>query len=163
MTARSNETSAPKRIDLIRGGKQILSARIEPVDAPGGVLNPPAAVVGWYAAPGWPVPGTQSRQHSILAGHVTWKGRPDVFARLGEARIGDLVLVTDSAGTVRRFVVVRGPVAIPKQQIAAAANAWVWSSDRWSNTLSLITCDPGSGVRTDGHLTGNIVVQARPG
>lgn len=151
----------PALLSIRRSGRTLLTATVQPVDAPGGVLDPPAGIVGWYAATGWPRPGESSRQHAVLAGHVRWDGRPGVFARLGEIRVGDSVLVTDARGRALEFVVDRGPTVLDKSEIAAGPNGWIWSSTHPVRRLTLITCDANSPLRPDGHVTDNLVVQAR--
>ncbi|NHN56938.1 class F sortase [Calidifontibacter sp. DB0510] len=158
---RAGKGGTPVQIAVTRGGRSLVSATVIPVQAPNGVLNPPKGVVGWYAAPGWPTPGTTSTNNSVLAGHVSWGDQPDTFAALASVRPGDLVTVTDASGGATQFTVSRGPVSIGKTQIAAQQNRWIWQSANPGKVLSLITCDSTSGRRADGHLRGNVVVQAR--
>jgi hypothetical protein len=63
--------------------------------------------VGWYR--GSPRPGAVGP--ALLAGHVNWREHPGApliagsFARIGDLRRGDEVIVTSKGGAVHRFVV----------------------------------------------------------
>lgn len=156
-------TGRPLSVAVLRDGDVLLAADLDPQQAVDGILTARPGRAGWYAAAGWPKPGALSTNRSIIVGHVRWGGAPDVFARLSDVRTGDTVRVRYSGGGEARFRVTRGPVAVGKTVVTGEADGeyrWVWRSDDPQQVLSLFTCDLDSGLRADGHLKGNWIVQA---
>jgi LPXTG-site transpeptidase (sortase) family protein len=104
--------------------------------------------VGWYADS--PLPG--DRGAAVLVGHVDSRSGPAVFARLGDLRAGDLVLVRRTDGPVRFRVL---DVARYRRSAVPLRDVYGPTPDR---ALRLITCDgpyrKGSGYRD------NVVVYA---
>lgn len=58
---------------------------------------------GWYE-PG-PTPGSQGP--AVIAGHVTWNGKPAVFHALSRMKAGDAIEVTRQDGSTAKFTVDR--------------------------------------------------------
>ncbi|GES33314.1 class F sortase [Streptomyces angustmyceticus] len=58
---------------------------------------------GWYR-PG-PTPG--SRGPAVIAGHVTWNGKPSVFEKLSTMKAGDTIEVARQDGKTAKFTVDR--------------------------------------------------------
>ncbi|WUW57477.1 class F sortase [Streptomyces sp. NBC_01456] len=58
---------------------------------------------GWYE-PG-PTPGSQGP--AVIAGHVTWNGKPAVFHALSKMKAGDAIEVTRQDGSTAKFTVDR--------------------------------------------------------
>jgi LPXTG-site transpeptidase (sortase) family protein len=98
-----------------------------------GVLQPPSDFrrAGWYAA--GPVPG--DRGPAVVAGHLDSFSGAAVFARLGQLRRGDIVLVSRSDGRTVRFAVT-ATVTVSKDAFPTAA---VYGPTPVP-TLRLITC-----------------------
>jgi sortase (surface protein transpeptidase) len=138
---------AVRSIEIPRTGVQ---AKLVPLRLDGGELKGPEqpADVGWYADS--PLPG--DRGAAVLVGHVDSRSGPAVFYRLGDLRIGDLVVV-------RRT---NGPVRFRVHDLARYRRTGVPLQDVFGPTpdrgLRLITCDGpyrrGSGYRD------NVVVYA---
>jgi hypothetical protein len=121
--------------------------------APDGQLEvPDETQVGWYrhgAAPGQP-------GATVLAAHVSWRGRAGPFLRLGELEPGAFVDVALSDGSSRRYQVVTraqyGKLMLPREEI--------WRTTG-PETLVLITC--GGAFNPDiRRYADNIVVTAVP-
>lgn len=167
-TATTGQAFAPLRgeptsIVIHRAGAEVGRADIDATTAPDGVLTSTPGRAAWYASPGWPKPGTSSTNRAIVVAHVRWDGKPDVFGRLAELRRGDRVSIGYSSGDDASFEVSRDPVAVSKVAVIADGSStyrWVWRGTTASRTLSLISCDLESGEGSDGHLLGNVVVQA---
>ncbi|ADP84601.1 class F sortase [Pseudofrankia inefficax] len=112
-----------------------------------------ATTVVWWAAGAEPGAG---RGTVVLAAHVDYDGREGVFFRLDLIRIGDVVTVTDDAGSAHRYrVVTRRHVAK-----AALADTDVFRADG-ANRLALITCGGGFDTATHSYLD-NLIVLAEP-
>jgi sortase (surface protein transpeptidase) len=110
---------------------------------------PPVTAVGWYDL--GPIPG--QRGPSVLAGHVNYNGAQGAFARIGELKPGDAVLVTATNGAQVKFViydVIRYPKAAPNLQAAFG--------DTTVPELHLITC---SGAVREHEYADNTVARAR--
>ncbi len=108
---------------------------------------------GWWE-PG-PRPGA-SHGSSVVAAHVDADGRPGVFRELQRLEVGSEVVVTDDAGTPRRYAVTeRFQVAkgeLPRAELFRTGG---------SHVLTLVTC--GGVFDTDRrHYDDNIVVRAVP-
>ncbi|GAA3212449.1 class F sortase [Actinocorallia longicatena] len=120
-------------------------------DASGVVVPPEVAMqAGWFgggAQPGDPGP-------AVIAGHVDSKDGPGVFAKLGELKKGEEVLVEDDAGVTVRFVVDQ-VVTYPKDHFPTAS---VYGPTPDAQ-LRLITCG-GSFDQSRGHYTSNVIVYA---
>lgn len=117
---------------------------MEAPDAPGDT--------GWYAFSALPgEPGLV-----VVAGHLDRRGEPGAFARLAEARAGDIVAI-DYAGRTYAYAV-RSLRAVPVDDRAAlAAIAGAGSGD----ALVLITCTgPFDAVR--GRYSERLLVVATP-
>lgn len=115
-------------------------------------LEPVAGRAGWYAEAGWPRPGFPGS--SIVVGHVSWNGVPDVFWNLPRVRPGDRVTVDYSSGDRVRFVVTRS-AALSKK--AVPQDHSIWQPGARQPEIRLITCDPATPV-VGGHFVGNWVV-----
>lgn len=61
------------------------------------------AKAGWYT-PG-PAPGEKGP--AVIAGHVTWNGKPGVFHRLSSLKAGDTIEVARTDGKSSKFTVSR--------------------------------------------------------
>jgi hypothetical protein len=139
---------------------------VDCVDEPPCLATPPLdqpEVAGWYAGadpefggdewqPGEPGP-------AVIAGHVDGigpdgrKGHPGIFARLGELKPGDEVVVERELAPPLTYVVESVEVH-PKNAFPTAA---VYGVER--EQLSLITC---GGAFADGHYVDNVVAIAVP-
>ena len=127
-------------------------AALEPLGVgPDGELEVPATAdgLGWWAA--GPRPGEPGA--AVVVGHVDLDGRPGVFARLGSARPGTLVLVGTGAAAVRfRITSVEryAKADFPTEEVYRPTAA---------SELRLITCG-GRFDRRTGHYADNVVVRA---
>jgi sortase (surface protein transpeptidase) len=110
-----------------------------------------ASQAGWWS--GGSFPGR--RGPAVIAGHVESRAGAGVFARLGELRAGDRVLVGRPGRRATAFVVERSERA-PKRRFPTVR---VYGRTRGS-TLRLITCG-GSFDRARGHYRDNLIVFAR--
>jgi sortase A len=109
-----------------------------------------AQVAGWYEK--GPLPGQDGS--AVIAGHLdTWIGTAGLFNRLHELKTGDVIEVTDAAGNVTLFEVLRTR-AYPLSQ----APEEIVFSDAAVPQLNLITC---AGSRTWDGYTDRLVVYAR--
>lgn len=127
-----------------------------------GRLIPPAGRVGWLADTGWPRPGVQSRYRSIMTGHVSANGLPDVFSRLADAQVGDKVEIEYDSGEVVYLVIAVAPISVGKTTVTSDHGFdWVWESPnkQAERIVSLFTCNPNS-EHTEGHSVDNWVAQA---
>jgi hypothetical protein len=119
---------------------------------PARVLVPPAdpAVAGWFSGgvrPGEPGP-------AVIAGHLDSRTGPGVFARLPQARPGQLVVVGLATGGTVRFRV--DAVRTYPKDAFPTADVYGPAPDP---QLRLITCG-GAFNRARGHYTDNVIVFA---
>ena len=105
---------------------------------------------GWYT--GAPTPG--ERGPAVLAGHVDWGGRAGVFFRLRAVKVGDVVRVTRTDGSVATFRV---------SQVREIAKNTFPTGEVYGNLdhagLRLITCG-GAFDRSSHHYVDNVLVFA---
>jgi hypothetical protein len=112
-----------------------------------------ARTVVWWAYGA--TPGSTSGT-VLLAGHISWAGRPGVLGRIGTLRLGDQISITRRDGVVVRYAVV-GRRKVPKASLADLGLFQVGGPPR----LVLVTC--GGRYNTARHsYEDNVVVQARP-
>lgn len=120
------------------------------LDAAGALAVPATAgALGWWAD--GPRPGADGA--AVVVGHGDLDGRPGVFGRLAQARVGTLVSVTTGTEVVRfRVVSVRryAKTAFPTDVVYRPSA---------SAELRLVTCGGRFDPRT-GHYDDNVVVQA---
>ncbi len=119
---------------------------------PDGSIEVPAGGrrAGWFvdgSRPGHPGP-------AVIAGHVSTRRGPAVFARLGEMRPGDLIEVVRADGTEVMFVVDR----VEQHAKDRFPTAEVYGPTQ-GPTLRLVTCGGAVDPRT-GALRDNVVVFA---
>lgn len=117
-----------------------------------GEINPPAGVTQWYnktVRPG-------ETGISVIAGHVMYDG-PDVFYKLRDVSVGDVVTVTFADKTSKKFKVYAED-AVNKKDLQTDQRVW-GGSDK--PVLALITCDSASQVVGNHHVD-NYVVWAAP-
>jgi len=107
--------------------------------------------VGWYRF--GPRPGEDGS--AVLVGHVDGEGRTGIFWRLRQLVPGDLVTVTFSDGSKRRFVV-SGRQELPK--LALPPDLF---SRQGPPRLTVITCG-GAFNQASGHYLDNVIVEATP-
>lgn len=154
----------PIQVEVVaRSGKLLVSAPLS-ASTPRAdeEFVPPRGEANWWAAPGWPRPGVKSAYRSVIAGHVSAYGEPDVFHGLLEAREGDTVRVLYDSDTVVTFVVDKANVDVGKLSVVQDPRFdWVWDSPKGtpSRVVSLFTCNPDA-PHVKGSSTRNIVVQA---
>lgn len=100
---------------------------------PSGIMaSPPeAGLVVWYEL--GPRPGESS--NAVLAGHVDWKGKVGIFARLDELQIGDVIEVQNGPDSGFQFAV----ESINQYQASTAPVAEIFGSSPHS-IITLITC-----------------------
>lgn len=146
----------PTRVVVIaRSGRKLVDAPVVPVELDRtGVLAPPAGDAGWYAEPGWPVPGASGT--AIVAGHANTVDGPDTFWHLPKSRPGDRIVIGYPSGRTVRFVV-RRSAAQSKKTVVQDDSIWGQQGSR--PRLRLITCDPASSL-VSGHYADNWVVWA---
>jgi hypothetical protein len=110
-----------------------------------------AETAGWFDLS--PVPGDTGP--AVIAGHINWRGKPGVFARLHELGPGTEVDVRRSDGRVAVFTVERveeyAKKAFPTEKVYGNTDA---------PELRLITCG-GEFDRATGHYVDNLVAYAR--
>lgn len=126
-----------------------------------GRLVPPAGEASWLADEGWPKPGVLSRYNSIVAGHVSGGGKPDVFYELSKARKGDEVIITYDSGDRVIVKITKNPVNVGKKAVADSPKYdWVWESidGEKHRIVTLFTCNPES-EHVGGHSVDNWVTQ----
>ena len=118
-----------------------------------GTISPPPGVTQWYDAT--VTPG--STGISVIAGHVTWNSKPDVFQKLEDVKVGDNITVGYADGTTKNFVASREK-SVRKEELQKDQTVW-GTSDK--PVLALITCDAKSPVKGVHHAN-NFVVWAEP-
>lgn len=119
-----------------------------------GRIKPPAGIAMWVTGFGRVRPGQTGT--AVVAGHVVYGGRPDVFASLNRLQPGDVVTV-DDGGRPAQYRVRRAEV-VDKQALTTDAD--VWGVNGSARRLVLVTCDDELGFRSDGHMKANFVVVA---
>jgi sortase (surface protein transpeptidase) len=114
-------------------------------------LPPDPAKPGWYTKA--PMPGELGP--AVIAGHVTWEGRPSVFFKLGELAVGHTVEVTRKDGSTAVFAVTRIETvrkdAFPRKAVYGFID---------HAGLRLITCG-GTFDRESERYLSNVVVYAK--
>lgn len=143
--------SAPVRVLIPT--LQVDAATVELGVGSGGALETPSDPddVGWFVGAHTPGgPGT-----AVVAGHVTWNGRPTVFHRLDQLKAGDKVRVERADGRTARFEVTRRET-FSKQEFPTSE---VYGASA-TPQLILITC--GGAYDADRrYYDSNVVVWAR--
>lgn len=113
---------------------------------------PDFGLAGWYTegpAPGHPGP-------SVIAAHVDSRAGPDVFARLSDLRVDDLVHVVYDSGETVTFEVDTHE-QVPKDHLPGD-RIWPVTDQR---RLTLITCG-GEFDHSVRHYRDNLIVYTRP-
>lgn len=157
-------SAAPTHVDVYRAGEQIAGAGITPTQMnEAGQINPTPQTVGWYGPPQWSTtPGERSSYPGVLAGHVIHSGVKDVFYRLDEVRVGDVVVLTYADATQAVFTATRDAVSVGKDTLVQdPALRWAWELPAPGNVITLITCDLVDGSGWTGLSYNNWVVQAQ--
>lgn len=119
-----------------------------------GTINPPSGHTMWVRGYDRVSPGAVGT--SVVAGHVEYNGKDDVFARLPELDSGDTVKVVAGDESLE-FVITRAEV-VDKHELTKDAE--VWGENSSERRLVLITCDDELGYASDGHRKANFVVVA---
>lgn len=118
-----------------------------------GTISPAPGVTQWYnktVSPGQP-------GISVIAGHVTFDGKDDVFAKLDKVKVGDAFTITYADGTKKTFKANREK-SVDKEQLRTDQTVW---GDSKKPVVALITCDAASPVKGV-HHTNNFVVWGAP-
>ena len=123
---------------------------------PGGFMELPVdpAVAGWYRFGSDP---SSVDGNVVISAHVDAPGYPiGPFSRLRELVAGDVVEVTDAAGTVHRYAIASvtyfPKAELPVEELFARAG---------TKALVLITCG-GAFDSTTGRYADNVVAMATP-
>lgn len=123
-----------------------------------GTINPASGQVIWFSGYDRVEPGRVGT--SVVAGHVTYGDRPDVFASLTDVQQGDSVQIGYDDGTVLDLTVVSTQL-VDKNDLQHSET--VWGGNSGVRRVAIITCDDALGLRDDGHRVANYVVIAEVG
>ncbi len=167
-TALRNPKGNPVKVTIVSKTKGTLArTRLEATYLrPDGRLVPDPGTASWLAGKGWPKPGTLSRYNSIVAGHVSGGGKPDVFYRLPDVRRGDTVYIDYDSGDRVVVEVTINPVNVGKTTVTSDPKYdWVWESPggkrgKTRRVVTLFTCNPES-EHVGGHSVDNWVTQGK--
>jgi LPXTG-site transpeptidase (sortase) family protein len=140
---------APRRLLVPSLG---VDAPVVPIEAPGGVLTPPAdpQVLGWWAAGAKPGARTGS---ALVTGHTVHTGG-GAMDDLEQLAAGDRVWMRTDRGRIGYDV--RSVVVLGKGELAERAEQLF--SQEVPGRLVLITCEDWNGV----EYLSNVVVTATP-
>ncbi|HEX6149735.1 class F sortase [Nocardioides sp.] len=129
-----------------------IDAPVVPIEAPGGVLTPPAdpQVLGWWAAGAKPGARTGS---ALVTGHTVHSGG-GAMDDLEQVEAGDRIWVRTARGKLGYDV--RSVVVLGKGELAERAERLF--SQQVPGRLVLITCEDWNGV----EYLSNVVVTATP-
>ncbi|TJZ44585.1 class F sortase [Streptomyces piniterrae] len=118
-----------------------------------GAMETPAdpGKAGWYT-PG-PAPGEKGP--AVIAGHVSWNGKPAVFHRLSSLKAGDAIEVARTDGKSQKFTVSR-VAQYPKNKFPTIE---VYKNVDYAG-LRLITCG-GQYDASQHYYPDNVVVFAK--
>ncbi|MFG2138553.1 class F sortase [Streptomyces sp. NPDC048650] len=144
--------SAPQRISV---PSLDISSVLEPLGRKkDGTMETPADPdqAGWYT-PG-PAPGEKGP--AVIAGHVSWNGKPGVFHRLSSLKAGDTIEVARTDGKSSKFTVSR-IAQYPKNKFPTIE---VYKNIDHAG-LRLITCG-GQYDAAQHYYPDNVVVFAEP-
>lgn len=122
-----------------------------------GIINPDQGDLIWFDGNDRVEPGHIGT--SVLAGHVTYAGKPDVFSDLEDVAVGDPITIGYADGSEVAFEVTAAEVI---DKTAVQTDPRVWGAQDAARRLVLITCDDALGFREDGHRNANLVVFASP-
>lgn len=159
----ANIDGIPVHIEVRHGADTLVNASIVPITLQeDGRLVPPAGQAGvYYSQTEWAtIPGDLDAYSGVIAAHdVTGFGTPDVFALLGQAKQGDVVILTyqlNAGGqATAEFVITADAVSVLKTDIAAVLQPAA-TPGRY---LTVLTCD--AAARQPGqHSKNNWVVYA---
>lgn len=123
--------------------------------AQGDIINPAEGSLIWFTGADRVFPG--ERGTAVVAGHVSYEGRPDIFASLVDLQPGDRLETVDGKDSTLRWEVSAGEVL---GKGAVQRDPRVWDDQRRTRRLVLITCDDAYGFRDDGHRRANLIVIA---
>ncbi|MFJ9417963.1 class F sortase [Streptomyces sp. NPDC101227] len=143
--------AAPQRISV---PSLNVSSSLEPLGRKkDGTMETPADPdkAGWYT-PG-PAPGETGP--AVIAGHVTWNGKPGVFHRLSSLKTGDTIEVARTDGKSSKFTVSR-IAQYPKNKFPTIE---VYKNIDYAG-LRLITCG-GQYDASQHYYPDNVVVFAK--
>ncbi len=127
-------------------------------DAEGGI-NPPPNTAMWLDDTTYDNVAPGQLGTSVIAGHVSYDGVPDVFTDLEMVQEGDEVHLDFSDGTSLELVVVSAEVALKSD---LQTDARLWQAQQSERRVVIATCSDELGYRPDGHREANFVVIAVP-
>lgn len=112
------------------------------------VLPEASKVTRWRAGPGV----TSDKGNMIIAGHVSWNGKPGALYNLAKVPLGSMAWVTDDRGHRQGFQLVS---KVPYKKTALPSSLW---DKKGEKRLTVITCG-GKLHLVDGawHFDSNIV------
>lgn len=117
----------------------------------GAMEVPDVHQTGWWDAS--PKPGQTGP--ALVLSHVNYKGVQGAFARLHELKAGDAVTVTDTSGTMHRFVV---STTRTFRKSAFTENSDLLFGPSTTADLVMVTC---GGTLVGHSYDSNVVVRAR--
>jgi LPXTG-site transpeptidase (sortase) family protein len=121
------------------------------IDKDGGMEVPKVGVVGWYEL--GPAPGASGP--SVMVAHVSYNGVHGAFYDLKKLKVGDQVLVYDSAGDYAVFQVDSKEITL-KTELPTEK---IWNETQ-DPLLRLITCGGRYDSQTQ-HYLSNVIVYGR--
>lgn len=124
-----------------------------------GAINPPPATAMWFSDDSFGNVPPGQLGTGIIAGHVSYGGKTDVFSRLGEVSVGDEVRLVYPDGFLLELEVVVAEV-ISKDDLQDDSR--LWDPQSKERRVVIVTCSDEKGFRSDGHRVANYVVIATP-
>ena len=143
----------PTKMAIFNGKNQLVGMEVEKNGTPDrDDFQSPCGMTTWYSAQGWPTPGTESLQRSLITGHMQCSGVTYSINNLKKSPKGAILKVTFDRGCVVLARATMAATNIAKPQLNERSRLY---NKELARIIRVSTCDDEAKKDQYGHSTKN--------
>ncbi len=151
----TNPRGKPKEMSIFQGGSQLVGMEVQKNGtAKKDDFESECGKTTWYSASGWPTPGTESLQRSLITGHMRCGGEVYSINDLKQSRTGALLKVTYDGGCVVVARATMNATNVKKDTLNITRN-YLYNKEL-ARIIRVSTCDDEATKDAQGHSTQNV-------
>lgn len=150
----SDPRGKPVKMAIFQDGKQLIGMNVQKNGTSNGDdFQSQCGKTTWYSATGWPKPGVESRQKSLITGHMKCGETEYSINKLKSSRKGAILKVTSDTGCV---IVARATIdATNIQKSELNERDELLYNKELARIIRVSTCDDEAKKDAQGHSTKN--------
>lgn len=148
-----NPKGKPTKMAIFNGKDQLVGMEVEKNGTPDrDDFQSQCGMTTWYSAQGWPTPGAESLQRSLITGHMQCRGATYSINDLKMSPKGAILKVTFDKGCVVLARATMAATNIAKPQLNERSRLY---NKELARIIRVSTCDDEAKKDAQGHSTKN--------